>query len=59
MICAVVNNDTNIVENIIMAEITDTPPFNTILVPIENGIWCDIGCVWNGTDFGNQPVIAD
>lgn len=59
MRCAVVNKDTNVVENIIMAEITDIPPYNTFLIEIATEMWCDIGCVWNGTNFGTQWAILD
>jgi len=49
--CAVVNAD-NVVVNIIVALPTDTPPAGCTLTPLYT---CDIGWVWNGTNF-NAPI---
>lgn len=51
--CAVINKETNIVENIIVASPTDTPPEGTFLVPIY---WCDIGYLWVDENTGFVPV---
>lgn len=47
--CAVVNNSTKLVENIIVASPSDTPPENTFLVPIY---LCDLGWMWVNDDVG-------
>jgi hypothetical protein len=49
--CAVVDSN-SIVINIIVAEVTDTPPEGCTLVEIPA---CDIGYVWDGVRF-NPPV---
>lgn len=53
--CAVVNQQTNIVENMIVADPTkDTPPEGTFLVPIY---WCDIGYKWVDANTGFIPAV--
>lgn len=48
--CAVVNQQTNLVENVIVADPeNDMPPPGTFLVPIY---WCDIGWYWVNSDTG-------
>lgn len=47
--CAVVNKETNIVENIIVASTSDIPPEGTFLVPIYQ---CDIGWQWIDNNIG-------
>lgn len=54
--CAVVNKETNIVENVIVAAPTDAPPAGTFLVPVYQ---CDIGWQWVNDDVGFVPVEAD
>lgn len=49
--CAVVSSLDNIVINKIVAEPTDLAPDGTYLVLIPNGVMCDIGWYWNGTEF--------
>lgn len=49
--CAVVRSSDNVVENKIVAEPTDLAPVGTYLVLIPDGVMCDIGWIWNGTDF--------
>lgn len=52
--CAVVNKDTNIVENMIVADPSkDAPPEGTFLVPIY---WCDIGYTWVDENTGFIPT---
>jgi hypothetical protein len=57
--CAVVNSSTNIVENIIVAAPTDTPPAGTFLVPIYT---TDINWQWVDANTGfinpNPPAIG-
>ena len=49
---AVVDSKTNIVVNTIVADAaTDLPPDGTYLVDIPEGMYCNIGCYWNGTEF--------
>lgn len=48
--CAVVNHE-GIVVNLIVADVTDTPPEGCTLVEIP---YCDIGYVWDGQRF-NPP----
>lgn len=47
--CAVVLGDK--VVNIIVAEPTDTPPANCVLVLIPNYVFVDIGYAWDGVNF--------
>lgn len=49
--CAVVSLETNIVVNKIVAEPIDLPPDGTYLVLIPDGVMCDIGWYWDGTNF--------
>lgn len=49
--CAVVEITDNVVINKIVAEPTDTPPDGTYLVLIPDGVMCDIGWIWNGSEF--------
>jgi len=44
--CAVIQD--GIVVNIIVAEVTDTPPEGCILVEVP---FCNIGYTWNGVRF--------
>ena len=50
--CAVINSE-NLVVNIIVAEISDLPPLDCILIatPDANGNFAQIGGAWNGTQF--------
>jgi hypothetical protein len=50
--CAVIQN--NIVVNIIVADVTDTPPENCILVEVP---FCDIGYTWDGVRFNPPKAI--
>lgn len=49
--CAVVQTSDNVVVNKIVAEPTDLAPDGTYLVLIEDGVVCDMGWIWNGTEF--------
>jgi hypothetical protein len=49
--CAVIDSN-NIVVNLIVAELTDTPPEGCTLVEIPQ---CNIGYIWDGVRF-NPPV---
>lgn len=51
-ICAVIDKETNVVINRIVAEITDIPPDNCFLIDITD-IYVDIGWIWNGNIFVN------
>lgn len=51
--CAVVNQETNLVENIIVASPSDAPPEGTFLIPIYQ---CDIVWEWIDADTGFAPV---
>ena len=50
-VLAVVNSITNIVENIVIAEITDNAPENCYFIDTENYLPVHIGSLWNGTNF--------
>lgn len=51
---AVVQNDTNIVINKIVAEAgVDPAPDGTYLVNIPDDVMCDIGWLWDNTTFVN------
>jgi len=52
MNAAVVDDQTNIVLNKIVADATiDPAPDGTYLVNIPDGVMCDIGWLWDGTNF--------
>jgi hypothetical protein len=54
-VCAVVDNDTKIVQNIIMAEVTEPcPQHNCFLVEVTDEMNCASGFWWNGTTFENM-----
>lgn len=57
--CAVVRLSDNVVINKIVAEPTDLAPDGTQLILIADGVMCDIGWIWNGTDFvdPNSPAV--
>ena len=48
--CAVIDSN-NVVINLIVAEVTDTPPEGCTLIEIP---FCDIGYIWDGSRF-NPP----
>jgi hypothetical protein len=49
---AVVNSQTNIVENTIIADAaTDTPADGMYLIDVPEGVVCSIGYLWNGNEF--------
>jgi hypothetical protein len=48
--CAVIDSNNQVV-NLIVAEVTDTPPEGCTLVEIAH---CDIGYIWDGARF-NPP----
>lgn len=50
--CAVIDLS-SIVCNVIIAIPTDIPPLDCRLVEIMNGQSCDIGWLWDGTNFIN------
>ena len=50
---AVCQTNDNVVINVILAEVTDPAYPNTYFIEIQDGVWCDIGAIWNGTDFTN------
>ena len=50
---AVCQTSDNVVVNVIMAEVTDPVFEGTQFIEIKDGVWCDIGAIWNGTDFKN------
>lgn len=56
--CAVVRLTDNIVINKIVADPADLAPDGTQLILIPEGVMCDMGWIWNGTDFinPNPPV---
>ena len=57
MRCAVINATGDVV-NIIMAEPTDLAPQGCVLVGVDDGVFCDIGWSWDGSNFvdPNSPV---
>jgi hypothetical protein len=60
MKCAVCDNNTNIVINTIVADISDVAPNNTYLIEIKDDMWCDIGYIWNGITFINpNPTLSE
>lgn len=57
--CAVIQLSDNTVTNIIVATDTDPAPIGCELKIID-GIYCNIGFVWNGTEFIDpNPVIEE
>lgn len=52
-VCAVVRNIDNVVINRIVAEPSDLAPDNTYLILVPHETLCDVGWVWNGTEFIN------
>jgi hypothetical protein len=50
---AVCQTSDNVVVNVILAEVTDPAYPNTYFIEILDGVWCDIGAIWNGTEFFN------
>lgn len=46
-ICATVNIETNIVDNIIVAEVNDIPPEGTFLIEVTENNPCSIGMEWD------------
>jgi hypothetical protein len=50
---AVCQTSDNVVVNVILAEVTDPAYPDTQFIEILDGVWCDIGAIWNGTDFTN------
>lgn len=50
---AVCQTADNVVANVIVAEITDPPYLDTYFVEVPDGVMCDIGWVWTGTEFFN------
>lgn len=60
MNAAVINNDTNIVENKIVADAeNDLAPDGTYLVNIPDGVMCDIGWLWDGSNFINPNPFSE
>lgn len=57
--CAVVQSSDNVVINKIVAELTDLSPEGTYLVLISDGVMCDMGWTWNGTEFVNPNPPVD
>lgn len=55
MATCVVIDSSNTVVNIIIAEVTDTPPEGCTLIEIPV---CNIGYTWDGTRF-NPPKVAE
>lgn len=54
MRCALVRNETGLVENIILANPeTDTPPVGYEIVAIEDGTPVGFGWIWDGSTFIN------
>lgn len=59
---AVVRTIDNVVINIIIAPPTEPAPKGCFLVDISDGRFCDIGWIWDGTDFYNpnpEPIVPD
>jgi len=60
--CAVCQLIDGLVINIIVADPTDPPYDGTQLIEIFDGVMCDIGWVWDGTQFVNpnpDPLPSD
>lgn len=51
--CAVVQLSDSVVVNIIVAQPTDLAPDGTQLILVPEGVYCDMGWVWDGTNFVN------
>jgi hypothetical protein len=51
MRCAVVNDLSLIVENMIVADPTDPAPLGCFLVALADDQMCDIGWIYDGTGF--------
>ena len=50
-ICAVCGVLDNVVINKIMASPEDTPPENTKLILVPDGVMCEVGYIWDGENF--------
>jgi hypothetical protein len=57
-VCAVVRNEDNVVINKIIAEPTDLPQDGCYLVLIPEGSMCDMGWVWDGSNFVDPNASA-
>lgn len=56
---AVINISDNVVINKIVADLNYIAPDNTYLIQYDD-ISCDIGWIWNGTQFINpNPIIEE
>lgn len=53
MICAVCDKETNIVINRVVANSLDVAPDNAYLIEIPDGVMCDMGWLWDGSNFIN------
>lgn len=51
MTCAVVRLDDGIVVNTIVAELSDLPPDGCVLVEVPEGVACNLGWTWTGSEF--------
>ena len=50
-ICLVVDDITQTIVNRIVADLTDISPEGTRLMLEDDGVMCDIGWTWDGTQF--------
>ena len=59
MAAAVIDMATNVVVNKIVADAaTDIAPEETYLVDISDGAVCDIGWLWDGTNFVDPSIVG-
>lgn len=57
---AVIRNEDNVVDNLILGDETTPPPLDHYLVEITENLWADMGWVWDGSQFINpNPVVEE
>jgi len=57
--CAVCLLSDGLVINIIVAVPSDLPPDGCQLIEVMNGMLCDMGWTWDGTQFNPPPVVVE
>ena len=55
---AVIRNEDNVVDNLILGDETTPAPLDHYLIEITEDLWANIGFIWDGTQFidPNPPV---
>lgn len=57
--CAVVQLSDNVVINMIVANPESLAPEGTQLILISENVMCNMGWIWNGTEFVNPNPITE